>query len=414
MIIAILNILMVLFYILFSMIRFKIDVFSPFFYPFFNFMLAYSLPLIITDQLLNDIIYISAVRVQNYGIISFFCGVISFYIINKKRKSYNNYYISRIRLFTVKLFLFLGIILILFYGYKTGIISSLFEGKSIEDLRRKAEIGLGFITEPSKFFIYFSLSMLFSHKFLKKKSMFGVFIVTTLVFIVLFISTGHRSPSIFIILIYLGIYNRFKKIDPIRLLIFSFLIFFSISFFYYLRSGQKDTSSLISKISGYNYVMYNTILYKVNYCRIVELFDSGVIPTLYGKEFFSDMLYFIPRFLWKNKPKGFDYYYKNILGYSFEGGGVPAGIFGSLYTNFKYLGVFIGSFVIGFLYAFFYHKYKNSTELSKIFLYFYIMVNITSVSILFSRLEVMFLSFFIIYIFNKILFYKYNENSAYK
>ncbi|MEO0224680.1 MAG: O-antigen polymerase [candidate division WOR-3 bacterium] len=373
------------------MFRLKIDLFSPFFYPFLNFLLSYSLPLIVNVFLFKEEVYTNAIKIQNLGIISFFCGVLFYYFLKKKKRSSNEKYYTTIHLFTCKIFLLIGTVLLLIYGFSTNIIISIINGENVEDLRRKAEIGWGFIQQPSIFFINFSFAILLSYKFIKRKSILGNFLVMVLLSILIFFSTGHRTPALFLFIIYLGIYNKFWKINIFRVLIFSFLIFFSISFLVYLRQGKKDTVSFLSKVTGYNYILYNSMFYRIGYSRIIELADKEVIPLLKGKEYANNLLYIIPRFLWRNKPLGFDYYYKNVLGYSFEGGGVPAGLFGSLYANFRYLGVVIGSFMVGFLYIFFYYRYKYSNELSKIFIYFFIMFNITSISLFFSNIEIIIL-----------------------
>ncbi len=400
--IAILNILLILFYFLFN-IRKGIRIFSPFLYPFFSFALSYSIPLIVYHVIYKEKIYENAILVQNLGIVSFFVGVLLYYILTRKKEQLDltNTY-STIHKTTAWLFLFIGISLMLFYGFYTNMIILILQNKDVEDLRRKVEIGLGIIKTPAIFFIQFSIGILFAYRIVRKKSIITFLIFILLFILLIFLSTGHRGPALFLIPFCLAIYNKYKKISVIKLTILVLILMSIAMGMGSLRRGG-GINNIISK--PLNYLIYQSIIYRINFVRMVDLVDNKIVTLLYGKEYISDATYIIPRVIWKKKPLGFDYFYKEKLGYRFAGGGTPVGVFGSLYANFWYPGVIIGSFLIGVLYSLFYRRYIYSNNITYSIIYFLNMIYIIDVSSLLRNLEILFIFYFSMLFVDQLLFF---------
>ena len=89
----------------------------------------------------------------------------------------------------------------------------------------------------------------------------------------------------------------------------------------------------------------------------------------YGDTYQSILIFFVPRSLWKDKPSLNQWQHDiSISGRDFGTMGQVSLISGESYANFRYIGVFIISFLVGRWYSFLYNSYSNLPAKHKGFL----------------------------------------------
>lgn len=89
----------------------------------------------------------------------------------------------------------------------------------------------------------------------------------------------------------------------------------------------------------------------------------------YGKTYQSIFFFFVPRSLWPEKPILNQWQHDiSITGRDFGEMGQISLISGEAYANFRYIGVFLISFLVGRWYSFLYHSYSNLPAQHKGFL----------------------------------------------
>ena len=296
-----------------------------------------------------------------------------------------------------------NIILLFFYGIWSGVTINLLQGLSVEDLRRTAEIGKGFLKEPAVNMLTLSGLMLVTHYIDPEEKKIIVKIVLFLLIImvvILFITSGHKKNALLPVIVFIAVYNKIRSLN-FRKLFFIFLFtFIAIGALNTVRGGvsgnvgSKLTETFLKQSIVVLYV------YNANYSPIVNMVYNGDLPLQYGKEYYEQFLYLIPRFLYKDKPISFDYYLKELTNQSFEGGGSPPTLFGSLYLNFGVYGVIIGSFLMGYLYKLLFNYYKSCNLFfsSLIVLTMYYILNPSQVI---NSLLMLYLSFLCIIFFGK-------------
>lgn len=89
--------------------------------------------------------------------------------------------------------------------------------------------------------------------------------------------------------------------------------------------GAFDEFSIAQGFSGNQNIFYE------NSIALVDLTHGR--NFFYGEELYSNLVYFIPRFLWPDKPVSFGYKLKELAGYNFDGGGVGATLIENMYIN---------------------------------------------------------------------------------
>ena len=105
-----------------------------------------------------------------------------------------------------------------------------------------------------------------------------------------------------------------------------------------------------------------------NTCHTIEL--SKIDGLTYGRQLIGSLLFFIPRQIWQNKPKGSGFiignYLKNNYGLTYTNVSNP--LISEGYINFGILGVFVFAFVFGKIIAaldcLYYDLVKDSTRLT--------------------------------------------------
>lgn len=98
-----------------------------------------------------------------------------------------------------------------------------------------------------------------------------------------------------------------------------------------------------------------------------------------GEEFISGIYKIIPRFIWNEKPLSFDYYYKDLIEYDFDGGGTPIALIYRFYTNFGesfYIYYILWLLFVVLMYRMAFRYTKGST-LFNVFFLFFILCNLT-------------------------------------
>ena len=227
------------------------------------------------------------------------------------------------------LIIFLFVFLIFISGFITGVTPSLLSGVDVEDLRRSAEVGVGFIREiPS-----LGLPILILEYFLLKQniSIKKVIIITLLLSLVYFMATGHRRGVAVYLTLFLVWYNfrhrNFKWYEY-------FVIFYLIQpIFAAILTLIRNGSDIA--FGGFTLLEHETTIFNVNTVLLARWIESSNF-YLMGYSYFYSLVFFIPRFLWPGKPVSIDYYYKKNVGLDFEGGGIYTTNDFDLFMNFGY------------------------------------------------------------------------------
>lgn len=296
-----------------------------------------------------------------------------------------------------------GIFLLLLYGVWSGITYGLLTGNDIEDLRRTAEIGKGFIKEPGIYFVSIS-SLLLTGCYMKagKKKIFGIkslFIIVYSCFVI-FITVAHKVALFLPLLLLLGLYNKYCKISIKKLCFIGFIFIVGIGVVNFMRTGLEKTE-FINDLMWKSVVVF--AIYDANYVPIVKQVERGEIELQKGREYFQSAILIIPRFLYSEKPVSFDYFLKEKLNRTFSGGGLPPTPVGSLFLNFGLFGVIIGMLTIGLIYNYLYILYITSSY-SKSVLLLFLIYYIMNPSQLFGYLFIFLVSFIFIAFTSSIIY----------
>lgn len=345
--------------------RGEINILSPIFYPLIYFGMTYVMPSIILRKAIIDR---TALYIQTAGIAVYLIGVALGYMLfmrtplsyrDEDGKGTLGAMEADKGLF--RIFFILSFSLLVIYGVVSKVPFNLFGKMNVEDLRRTAEVGLGFIKEPGIFFFTFSGLWLLSADLLayghmRTKNIFSLCLMSG----VIFVTTAHKDPALIIIVLGLGLYNRYRrKIRLAKIITIGLLIVAIIGVMNIARAGERVRFSSVVERS----LVPHSATYVTNYLPIVRLVHLGILKLQRGDEYVQNMMIIVPRFLWKEKPVNYDYFLKReVLHLQFAGGGAPATSFGSLYLNFGMLGVLIGTCAMGLLYTFLYKVYLSTHD----------------------------------------------------
>lgn len=340
----------------------RINILAPLCYPLLYFGATYVAPSIIMRHKYMDPM---ALNIQVIGITMYLFGAGASCLLFGGRLNKNQNMnvpapaseIASDRLIYF-LFLFIGIILLIVYGVSSKIPESMLSGVSVEDLRRTSEIGRGYIKEPGIFFVTFSGVWLLATRLATQNRMkTGDYMLLAAISAFIFLFTANKTPALLIIIIGIGLYNKYcAKLSVLKILILGLIIAALISVTSIVRVGQRVGLGAFS----WDALRVNEAIYSVNYLPIVQLVHNGMLKLQHGREYIQNAMIVVPRFFWPDKPVNFDYFLKDVLYLKFEGGGVPATPFGSLYLNFGGIGVAFGMGMIGFVYKGLYRLYERS------------------------------------------------------
>lgn len=214
--------------------------------------------------------------------------------------------------------------LYVFSGIMTGTLQGFLSGADMEDERRTAEIGVGFLRDIPLIGSQIILLIIFVYKGWEIK--IQVFFICLFFGIVCVATTGgNRAPllswmSVFVT--YMAFtYRGFKWYEYI---LWNALFNIGGTFLGAIRRGEEVILYLSQMTWADVFCGYQNIIFNNSISLINVVHKSGFF---YGEEMVSNAVYFIPRFLWAEKPVSFGYKMKDLAGYKFDGGGImPTGM----------------------------------------------------------------------------------------
>lgn len=207
---------------------------------------------------------------------------------------------------------------------------------NLETGRVEAMSGNGILLLLIKCFIV-SVPMLYS-EYKKNKISKSIFWTLLICSIFLTFSIGYKASSLTICIVIALMYCRYEKLLLKKIIKILFLCFLLIFFFDFIRASFSDTKfNLLEK------VINNMSVGFYNYERIVYWFPKNK-EYQFGYTFLINLKMLLP-----GPDLDFTLWLKETLQMNFAGGGTVPTIFGELYLNFSFIGVFLGMIIIGFL-----------------------------------------------------------------
>lgn len=247
-------------------------------------------------------------------LIQTFFDISPFYIkLNKKRK----------------IVIFCFILLLLYAGVMSGVLTSLLQGNDIEDLRRTSEIGLGIIRDIPMLGIKIVMLVLFLQRSWNSYRTIAFYSFCLGTF--LFLTTGNKGGVLAGVTLFL-LFFHFKKrgFKWYEYIVYYLAIPLAAGTLQGIRGG--DLTLIPSQIAVF--FSYPILLYQANSIPIMN--SVGTENFFWGEEYYVGLVKIIPRFLWPDKPLAFDYKLKELVGYDFDGGGIYTTLSNDLYINFGY------------------------------------------------------------------------------
>lgn len=247
-------------------------------------------------------------------LIQTFFDISPFYIkLNKKRK----------------IVIFCFILLLLYAGVMSGVLTSLLQGNDIEDLRRTSEIGLGIIRDIPMLGIKIVMLVLFLQRSWNSYRTIAFYSFCLGTF--LFLTTGNKGGVLAGVTLFL-LFFHFKKrgFKWYEYIVYYLAIPLAAGTLQGIRGG--DLTLIPSQIAVF--FSYPILLYQANSIPIMN--SVGTENFFGGEEYYVGLVKIIPRFLWPDKPLAFDYKLKELVGYDFDGGGIYTTLSNDLYINFGY------------------------------------------------------------------------------
>jgi oligosaccharide repeat unit polymerase len=256
----------------------------------------------------------------------------------------------------------LGIALLVFYGVWSGVLPALLRGENVEQLRRSAEIGKGFIKTPAVLLSSLSILWLLARRLHQQPAstwwrLLLLAAATLFTSCLIFFCVGNKVPALLPLFVLVALYTRRWRFGVLKLVAVVVIAILLIGVLNYTRRGDSESSFADALATN---PLPTLTLYHRNYSPVVKAVETGLLPLQYGREYSDSFLAIVPRFLYENKPVSFDYFLKDLLGYKFEGGGLPPTFFGSLFLNFGILGVIFGGILLGSVYTLAYRRYVRA------------------------------------------------------
>ncbi|MCL6582150.1 MAG: oligosaccharide repeat unit polymerase [bacterium] len=370
----------------------------PMFFPMVYWFLYYGLPPISGTYLFKERITRDPICLACIGILSYLTGFGLYKLRNRK-------IIIRVpeviclsqQPIMMKMIFLSGVVLLIGYGIWSKVPVNLLSGQNIEGLRRVAEIGKGIIKEPGTFFTTVSAIWLWVFNIRYPIKKYAYFLLLPFTIMLIFIVSGHKASALFIVILFIGIYNKYRKVSAVKIAIVGFILLVAIGLLDAFRQGEP-----IDFIAIHRGINRFTAVYFVNYTPLIKLINNRYLDFQWGREYIQNAMILIPRFLLPTKPLCFDYFIKEQLNLNFLGGGAPPTPIGSLYINFGWWGVIIGMCLIGYLYGLIYGNFLTEKDLIKSILYIYILTYLIEPSLLIGRILLIFIFYLIIFTIDKI------------
>lgn len=163
-------------------------------------------------------------------------------------------------------------------------------------------------------------------------------LISLVLFIIIYIIRGSRTPILRLFIIMVFIYNNKKKI---KLKTAFLLVIISISVLSVLLIFRTSLSG--GNISFFNSLFSNLQIGTINFNYVHNTFPR-IVPYQKGTSFLINIKMMLP-----GDDPDFTLWLKRVIGISFSGGGVTPTIFGEGYLNFGMIGGYIEIFIIGLL-----------------------------------------------------------------
>lgn len=196
--------------------------------------------------------------------------------------------------------------------------------------------------------------------------------LTILVFstFVRFLASGSRSSILIVIVSFLIVYLMQQNKIPWKRAFFSALFFFVIvgafgKFRQATWRGEANWDIIFkSDVSTNveNTLEEGALWNELGASNAVYTKVPDQVDYLYGKTYLTGLLFFVPRFIWKDKPHSAGYYTGKLIFNRLESG-IPPGNVAEAFWNFSYFGVFLVAFLNGVLIKLginYYRKHYNS------------------------------------------------------
>ncbi len=207
---------------------------------------------------------------------------------------------------------------------------------NLEDSRIVAAGGNGILLYPMQ--LHIMTIPLMYEEMKKKRLSVTVFWILTVFAIIQLMVTGFRTPfvNLTVVLLIIVILNgrlTLKKVFPI---VSIFIL--AIAGYGIIRSG--------SSINGLYYLLRGRIFVGMQNLNQVFRCFPDKIPFQYGSTYFINLTMLRP-----GPDVDFTLWLKDALGISFSGGGLTPTVVGEFYLNFGYVGIVIGMFILGIIFA---------------------------------------------------------------
>lgn len=177
-------------------------------------------------------------------------------------------------------------------------------------------------------------------------------IVTLLLSLVLLLY-GSKYALFDLIIILFIYYEQFRRLSIKKFVAFALIIGALFVSYRYYQTTQEN--------SVFDTALAYFDLYE-NQTLLIRTIMEGEHDYYYGRIYFSSYLKYIPRAIWKDKPRAFGF---AILNYDFypsqaAAGYMPAFGLGSIFADFGFLSILVFGFVSGLVKNYLYRVYLNS------------------------------------------------------
>lgn len=213
--------------------------------------------------------------------------------------------------------------------------------------------------------------------FYMKKYLF-VFTIFIITFLLLIFEFTRMYLLAYILFVFMSIYLKDKKLHFVKILSIVFVSIALLVSMIYIRQGKdidvNHTTIILKENPDILLKMIDTYFVYEIYTKVIRDFPKKH-DYIYGASLVKPFVFWIPRFIWEDKPESLTsyigrYYYGTSRGKEYSTGMT---ITGEFYINGGLVGILVLSFLFGVITAFFTKEYLCSAkEYIKIFSIVYI------------------------------------------
>ncbi len=226
------------------------------------------------------------------------------------------------------------------------------------------EIGIEFSFYDILWLYAFPFAIGYSYYISKKNNQIpflSIFLLLIELYLLMILTRRSYIVNVFIILLLISYFYKGKtttknKKIGLKYIFYAILIFSLIIGLSEIRNqGQKYSkgdSGFVKILNEFD--MYDMFVCTIDYYSYHENHYNGI-------NYLS--LPFIPKELWDNKPDYFDYHNSQIVLNGHFKAGIPTSLFGSLYLNFRLIGMVVSCLILGLLCNKFYRKFSNFNDI---------------------------------------------------